>query len=450
MKKFDVIVIGGGPGGCKSAGILKKAGKSVALIEKYEDWIGGTCLNEGCIPTKQYLDTSSYMQKKDYVQKCGLHVENMSLDIKTLKQQKDSLIAQLKSGLSAKLKGIEIFFATASFINENTINVNGEQMQAEKFIIATGSTHRPHPNLSIDKKFILSSKEIFDLEKVPKKILIVGGGAIGCEFATFFHSVGTNVTIAEFTPTLVPNEDKDVATTLEREFKKRGIDVYVNANITKHTIIDNENIEVCFATPKKEIVDTYDFILVSIGRIPNIVDLNLENAKVHVEKGFITTNEYLQTSNSNIYAIGDVIRTPALAHMAFHEAFIATNNLLSTNLHVSKQNVPFVTFCEPQVASVGKNEKMLQNEAINYRVVKNFYKTSAKAKIMGDDSGFIKLLVDTKTDVILGGVMIGHEATEMIHEVLIAIEEETTLQEISNMIFAHPTLSESLWDTSFL
>jgi dihydrolipoamide dehydrogenase len=450
MKKFDVIVIGGGPGGCKSAGILKKAGKSVALVEKYEDWLGGTCLNEGCIPTKQYLDTASYMQKKDYVQSCGLHVENMSLDIETLKQRKDSLISQLKSGLSAKLKGIEIFFATASFINENTIIVNEEEFQAEKFIIATGSAHRPHPILALDKKFILSSKEIFEITTLPKKILIVGGGAIGCEFVTFFDSVGTNVTIAEFTPTLIPNEDKDVATTLERELKKRGINIYVNANVTKHTIIDNKNIEVTFTTPQEEVVDSYDFVLVSIGRIPNITDLDLEKAKVHVEKGFIDTNEYLQTSNPNIYAIGDVIKTPALAHMAYHEAFVATNNLLSTNLHVSKQNVPFVTFCEPQVASIGKNEKTLKNEAIHYRVVKNFYKTSAKAKIMGNDSGFIKLLVDTQTDVILGGVMIGHEATEMIHEILIAIEEETTLQEISNMIFAHPTLSESLWDTSFL
>lgn len=448
MEKFDVIVIGGGPGGCKSAGILKKAGKNVALIEKYESNLGGTCLNEGCIPTKQYLETASFFAKKEYAKNCGVQIGDTSLDMPLLKQRKDTLIAQLKSGLGAKLKGIQTFFGTATFINEQTIRVNGNELQADKFIIATGSLHRPHPTLEVDKKLILSSKEIFELERVPKKILIVGGGAIGCEFASFFNALGVDVTLAEFTPTLVPNEDKDVASTLERELKKSGIKVYVNADVNTH-IKKEISIEVSFKTQKEEINDEYDFVLVSIGRIPNTDELHVENAHVKSEKGFILTNEYLQTSNPNIYAVGDVLKSPALAHMAYHEALVATNNILNSNLHVSKRNVPFVTFSFPQVASVGQNEKTLQNENIEYKAIKNFYKTSAKAKIMGDDSGFIKLLIDKQSDRILGGVMVGHEATEMIHEILIAIEEEATIQEISNMIFAHPTLSESLWDLSF-
>jgi dihydrolipoamide dehydrogenase len=445
MKKYDVIVIGAGPGGYECASVLAKEGKNVCIIEKNEMQLGGTCLNEGCVPAKQYLETASYLAKSSYAQSCGIDVKKPHLDISLLKKKKDELTQQLRSGIQTKLKKVQIIFGDASFKDENTLLVANEEILFEHCVIATGSIHRPHPTLEVDGNLILSSKEIFELQTLPRKILIVGGGAIGCEFATFFNAAGVEVVLAEFTPTLVPNEDKDVAQTLERELKKKGIRVHVNTNVTNH--IKNQNsIEVTLQTPKEELQEEFDFVLVSIGRMPNTCTLNLNNAKIQTQKDFILTNKHLQTSNPHIYAIGDVIKTPALAHMAYNEALTVANNLTKETLHVSAVNVPFVTFCQPQVASVGKNEKTLTQEGREFIVKKHFYKSSAKAKIKGDDSGFIKLLVDKNSDEILGGSMVGNEVTELIHQILIAINAKLTCKDLAKMVFAHPTLSESLWE----
>lgn len=222
MKNFDVVVIGAGPGGYECASLLIKEGKSVCVIEKNENQIGGTCLNEGCVPAKQYLESALYIAKAEYAKSCGVSVENLSLDITTLKDKKDTLVCGLRTGINTKLKKAEVIYGTASFKDEKTVIVNDEEITFDKCVIASGSVHRPHPSLDVDGKLILSSKEIFALQTLPKDILIVGGGAIGCEFATFFNAIGVNVTLAEFTPTLVPNEDKDVAQALERELKKKA------------------------------------------------------------------------------------------------------------------------------------------------------------------------------------------------------------------------------------
>lgn len=445
MKKYDVVVIGVGPGGYECASLLAKEGKSVAIIEKDENHLGGTCLNEGCVPAKQYLESATYIAKQTYMKECGVNICDMTLDMPTLKNKKNTLIEQLRSGIKTKLNKTEILYGNASFLSENEIQVNDEVIAFEKCVIASGSTHRAHPTLEIDGKLILSSKEIFELETIPKDILIVGGGAIGCEFATFFHSLGVNVTIAEFTPNIVPNEDDDVAKGLKRELEKKGIKIHISTNVISH-VKKETAIEVTLQTPKEQLTQSFDFVLVSIGRAPNSKELNLKNANITSEKDFITTNEQLQTSNPNVYAIGDVIKTPALAHMAYHEAIVVANNLTNESLHVSSQTVPFVTFCQPQVASVGQNEKMLKAESREYKSIKHFYKSSAKAKIKGDDGGFIKLLIDKNTDVILGGAMIGNDTTELIHQILIAVNAKLTCKELGDMIFAHPTLSESLWE----
>ena len=445
MSKFDVVVIGAGPGGYEVASLLAKEGKSVCVIEK--NAIGGTCLNEGCVPAKQYLESATYIAKQSYMQSCGVVVENLSLNMATLKSKKSGLIEQLQNGICGKLKRakVEIIYGTASFVDENSIQVNDEVIKADKFVIASGSVHRPHPLLEIDGKQIISSKEVFELEKVPSSILIVGGGAIGCEFATFFASLGVDVHIAEFTENIVPAEDADVSKGLKRELEKKGIKITLKANVTEFTCKEN-SVAIKMDTPKGEVEDEYELVLVSIGRAPNTQGLNLEAANVQSERGFITVNEHLLTSNPNVYAIGDVIPTPALAHMAYHEAKIACNNITTdTNLTCSNV-VPFVTFCQPQVASAGKNEKTLKAEGIEYKAIKHFYKSSAKAKIKGDDGGFIKLLVEKDSGVILGGSMIGNDTTELIHQILIAVNAKLTCKKLSDMIFAHPTLSESLWE----
>ncbi len=444
--KFDVVVIGAGPGGEKCSQHLAKGGKKVCLIEKNENHIGGTCLNEGCIPAKLYLESAETLSRKKYLESLGLSMQDVSFDLATLKEKKTALLNQIRKGATdgVSKSGVEMVFGSATFVDENSIKAGEQIIKADKFVIATGSIHRPHPLLEIDKKQIISSDEVFELEKIPESILIVGGGAIGCEFATFFNSIGVNVHIAEFTPNLVPAEDEDVAKTLERELKRKGIKVTTNANVTNYT--KNENsVMIDMQTPRGVVQGSYELVLVSIGRAPNTKNLGLENANIKSDRGFITVDKNLTTANPNIYALGDVIPTPALAHMAYHEARVVANNILHEKKMQASKVMPFVTFCHPQVASVGLNEKSLKEQNIEYEVIKSFFKSSVKAKIKGDDGGFIKLLCDKDNGAILGCAMIGNETTELIHEILIAINANLAKADLKEMIFAHPTLSESLW-----
>jgi len=299
--------------------------------------------------------------------------------------------------------------------------------------------------LEIDGKQIISSKEVFELTKIPKSILIVGGGAIGCEFATFFNSIGTEVHISEFTPSIILAEDTDVSRALKRELEKKGISISVDSSVIE--CIKHENsIDIKMMSKKGEVEASYEMVLVSIGRVPNASKLSLENAGVDSDRGFVLVDEVLRTSNPNIYAIGDVISTPSLAHTAYNEAAVVAKNILEGSASSPSTVIPFVTFSQPQVASVGKNEKMLKEEDIEYKVLKQFYKSNSKAKIKGDDSGFVKLLCEKESGVILGGAMIGNDATELIHQILIAINARLSKDELADMVFAHPTLSESLWE----
>lgn len=296
----------------------------------------------------------------------------------------------------------------------------------------------------MDGKHIISSREAFRLQEVPKRILVVGGGAIGCEFATFFHNLGAQTVIAEFMPQLIPAEDVDVAEALLREYKKKKVSVHLNANVTKYKVSE-EGIDVWMQTPKGEVSLQTDLILVSIGRIPNTASLNLEKAGVVSERGYIRVDAHLRTSKPHIWAIGDVIATPALAHTAYNEALTVAKNIAGGDATPATV-IPYVTFCQPQIGSAGKNEKTLKEEGISYEVKKHFFKSSCKAKIKGDDSGFIKLLIDPMTDTILGASIIGNDATELIHQLIIAINAKVTTKQLSEMVFAHPTLSESLWE----
>ena len=447
MKQYDVVVIGGGPAGDKCSTYLAKEGKKVCLIEKNENHIGGTCLNEGCIPAKLYLESVSCLGKKKYLESLGLSMQEARFDMSVLKNKKISLLDQIRKGatLGIKKSGVDTIFGSASFVDEKSVHVEGEIVQADKFVIATGSIHRPHPLLKVDKKQIISSDEVFKLEKIPESILIVGGGAIGCEFATFFNSLGVSVHIAEFTSNLVPAEDADVAKTLKRELERKGIKVTLSANVT--SFVKNENsVEIKMETARGMIEASYELILVSIGRSPNSANIGLENAKIKSEKGFIIVDKYLKTTNPNIYAIGDVVPTPSLAHVAYNEAKTVAYNIINKSQKEPSKIIPFVTFCNPQVASVGLNEKILKKQNIEYVVIKQFFKSNSKAKIKGDDGGFIKLLCDKESKIILGGAIIEQEATEIIHEILICVNQKLTIQDLKEMIFAHPTLSESLWE----
>lgn len=446
--KYDVIVIGAGPAGKKSSGIFAKAGKKVCLVEQNENHVGGTCLNEGCIPAKLYLESVSYLEKREYLKSCGLESMGLSFNIETLREKKCSLINQMRKGATQSItkSGIDLVFGKASFVDLKSIKVGSKIFQADKFIIATGSLSKEHPVLQIDKKSIITSNEVFELKKIPSSIVIVGGGAIGCEFATFFNALGSSVHIVEFTSSLLPAEDKDVSDTIKREFIKKGIKITLNGNISGYTK-SCEKIVLDIETKKGLIKEESELVLVSIGRSPNTEGLSLEKASVKTQKGFIKVDDFLRTTNSNIFAIGDVIPTAALAHVAYNEAKVAAHNILSNSKEKPSQIIPFVTFSSPQVASIGAREKELREKNIEYKATKGFFKSNAKAKIKGFDGGFVKILSDNSTGVIIGGAMVGNDTTELIHILLVAINAKQTIDELKDMIFAHPTLSEALWES---
>ncbi len=448
---YDVIIIGAGSAGYEAASLLGMAGKNVCIVDKDESRIGGTCLNEGCVPAKNFLETSTYVKKASYFAKTGVDFTLNSFDIQALKQNTACLIKDMKDGILKKLKNakVDIKYGTASFVNETSIKLKGddnEVLSAKKFIIASGSIHREHPLMNLCEDKIISSKEVFTLNELPKSILVVGGGAIGCEFASFFSSLGVKVEIAEFTASLVPIEDEDVSKTLNRELTRTGIKVYLKANVTSYEIKENE-VEVTLDLGKKQEVKSYDKILISIGRNPNTSDLEAKNANIKLDRGFVEVNDNLQSvSNENVYAIGDVIATPALAHMAYYEAKRVASIILEEDVMKKDAIFPSVTFCTPQIASIGQSEKALKESEVDFKVKKIFFKTNVKAKIKGDDAGFIKILHEANTGKILGASIIGNEATELIHQFLISINADLNLKDLEKMIFAHPTLSESILD----
>lgn len=451
MYDFDVIVIGAGPAGYEVASLLGKGGKSVCIIEKGEASVGGTCLNEGCIPAKNFLETASFIYKSKYFQSCGVDIKESSFDINTLQKSTNNLIDDLKTAILNKLKKakVQTKYATASFIDSHTLQLNNEEKEtitAQDIIIASGSSHRNHPLLELHSDKIISSKEVFTLQDIPKSLLVIGGGAIGCEFASFYNALGCEVEIAEFTSKLVPIEDDDISKALKRELEKKGIKIYVSSDVSKYSI-NEDSVSVQIDLAKKSEEKNYDKVLISIGRIANTSSLELEHANIKSDNGFIEVNENLQCiNNKNIYAIGDVLKSPALAHVAYYEAKRVAQHILKQEMMSAEYIFPSVTFCTPQVASIGKSEKVLKDTAIPFKSKKLFFKSNAKAKIKGDDSGFIKVLYDEETSLILGASIIGNDATELIHQFLIAINAKLGLSDLEKMIFAHPTLSESSLD----
>lgn len=443
MKKFDVIFIGGGPGGYVGAIKAALLGLKTALVEK--EHIGGTCLIRGCIPTKTLISNASVMEMIQKSQEFGIHVDgNVSVDYKSMKERKDQVVSTLASGVKnlVKVHGVEIFSGIASFTDKNTVKVLGETpevLQADSIVIATGSSSVDIPPCPVDRHRIHDSTSILELTTLPKSLIVVGGGYIGCEFASLFHALGTQVTIVEALPKIVMTQGENISSFLTKTFEKKGITLRTNVAVTKSTVQEN-HVEVELGDNSR--IDA-EMVLVAVGRKPFTEGLCLEKAGLSPsERGFIEVDDGLETAISGIYAIGDVTGKSMLAHVASHQAIVAAKRIHGSSVKMDYASVPAVIFTHPEIATVGYNLEQAKEKG--YPAKSSVFPLSmlGKAQASMDTDGFFEVTFDPQTLQILGASVVGHEAGNMIAEMGVAIQNELTLDCIADTIHPHPTLSE--------
>lgn len=445
---MKVAVIGGGPGGYVAAIKAAMLGAEVTVIEKRK--VGGTCLNVGCIPTKALLASSSLISSIKEAKDFGIHINGeVEANFDDIMNRKNKVVSQLISGIEFlfEKRGIKLVNGFGKLVDTNKIEVNKEDgskelVEADKIILANGSQPVILPMFPYDGDKIITSDEALNLKDVPKSLLIVGGGVIGCEFGQFFRALGTEVTIVEMFDQLLPLEDKDVAKQLQRQFKKDKIKVMTGVKIEKCEIVDDE--VVATLSNGKEV--KAEKALLSIGRKPYLDNSGIEDIGIQLERGKVIVNENLETNVKGIYAIGDIINTPFLAHVASKEGLVAAQNAVCGNSKtVNYAAVPRCVYTEPEVAGVGKTEKELQENGIEYNTGQFDFRALGKAQAIGHFQGFIKILAD-KNDKIIGASIVGPHATDLLTELSLAVHLGLTVEEVGDVIHAHPTLSEGIME----
>jgi len=450
-QRYDILVLGGGPGGYVAAIRSAQLGKSVAVVEK--DALGGVCLNWGCIPTKSLLKDSEALHLVKNADKYGIEIDSYSVDFGATVKRSRSAAKRLSKGIEYLLKKnkVDHIAGTASMKSSNEIEVvdsGGKNtiVESDYTIIATGAKNRAIPSLEMDGKRVISSKEAMILKEVPKSLIIIGGGAIGIEFASFYHEYGTEVHVVEMLPDLLPIEDSEVSALLRKSFEDRGIAVHTSAKVEKIDRLKTK-VKVHLASENKYEILEAERALVAIGVQGNVEGLNLEHLGIGVQESWIEVNEFSQTAVPNIYAIGDVIGPPWLAHVASAEGRIAAEHIAGeTPKPIDYDNIPGCTYCRPQVASIGMTERAVKEKGIEAKIGHFPMKASGKAMAIGESEGFVKVIFDAKYGELLGCHIIGPDATELIAEAGISRTLETTYEEILNTVHAHPTISESFME----
>lgn len=437
MKEYDVAIIGSGPGGYVAGLYASHHKLSVCVIEK--DSLGGTCLNRGCIPTKVMLNSASLLSRIKESNQYGIDVDGYKVNFQKIIARKDEVVSKLRIGIATlfKAKGVDLLKGAAKLTGPDTISINGlDAVKAKSIIIATGSIVSELPNIKYDEVDILSSDGILDIKKLPESILIVGGGVIGCEFATLFNALGTKVAIVELLDRLLPAQSMEASRKLEALFKKRGIDLYASskvAGISKDKILRAE------LSNGKEI--DAEKILVSVGRSPNTTGLGLEKLGVHMEKERVIIDESLRTSIRNIYAIGDCVGGPLLAHKASYEGILACDNILGKSRSIDYFNIPNCIYTDPEIASVGLSEDAAREAHADVRIAKFPYLASGKAYLLGKTEGWIKIVGDSN-GTIFGIEIFGEGACDLIGEATLAKTVGVSIKDLSYVVHGHPTLSE--------
>ena len=444
---YDLIVIGAGPGGYVAAIRAAQLGGKVAIVEK--DHLGGTCLNRGCIPTKALTASCELLRKLKEGKRFGINVENFSVDMAGVLAHKERTVNQLVKGIEFLFKknNISVYKGSAKILNPETVEVSTtegtEAISTKKILIATGSVALTFPQFNYDGERIVTSDEILNLTEIPASLLVVGGGVVGCEFASIFAELGSKVTVVDIMPRLIPNEDEELSQELERYFKRERIKIMTDKKI--------ESIERVEDGVLAKLADGTTFeasmALLSLGRKPYIDGLGLEELGVIVERGGIVVNEYLETNIPNIYAIGDVTKQIMLAHYASAQGICAAENIMGERRAFSGEVVPNAIFTNPEIASVGLTEARASELGLNPKVGKFFFKGIGKAVTMNEQNGFVKVVTDSDT-IVIGAQIIGPHASDLIHELAIALQNKLSIHAISTTIHAHPTLSEAVLEAA--
>ena len=450
-EKFQTVVIGGGPGGYVCAIRLAQLGIKTACIESRGS-LGGTCLNVGCIPSKSLLNLSEEFNKVKNLSNKGIEVGEVKLNLSKMMKSKDKAVTILTKGVEFLLKKNKVtyFKGTGSFKSKNEILIKDDKnkkilINADKVIIATGSVPVSLPGIEIDEKKIVSSTGALNLGQVPKKMIVVGGGYIGLEMGSVWSRLGAEVHVVEFLDHITPGMDKEISNEFMKILKKQNINFHMQNKVEKiekttsgaivHTKDQNGN----------QNQFECDIVLISVGRKPNTSSLNLEKIGVELDdKKRVKTNKNFQTNIDNIYAIGDVIIGPMLAHKAEDEGIAVAENIAGQSGHVNYDTIPGVIYTTPEVASIGKTEEQLKNSNVKYKIGKFSFMANSRAKAIDDAEGFVKILADEKTDKVLGAHLIGPHAGELIAEIGIAMEFGASSEDIARTCHAHPTFSEAV------
>ncbi|MGB5293992.1 MAG: dihydrolipoyl dehydrogenase, partial [Thermoanaerobaculia bacterium] len=446
----DLVIIGSGPGGYVAAIRAAQLGLKVSVVEK-DPVFGGTCLHRGCIPTKALLRTAGMLDEIRSAERFGIEVASPSLDLEKAQAFKQQVVDKSAKGIEYLFKkyGVEGGRGRGRLVGSHEVEVAGEggttTFEARHILIATGSVPRQLPFLPTDGKRVLSSDDLLEVSNVPSSLVVLGAGAVGCEFASIFNSFGTEVVLVEMLPRVLPLEDEEISRQLQRSLKKRGIKIHTGSRL-KDAVLTDSGLEIEIDREDgggKSL--TAEALLMAVGRAPVTSDLGLEALGIRLNRGYVEVNELMQTDVPHIYAIGDVVDTPWLAHVASAEGILVAEHLAGRHVRpIDYDRIPAVTYCEPEVASVGLTEAQAIERGYEVTTGKFPFTALAKAAIEGHTEGFVKIVRETRYDELLGVHIIGRHATDLIAEACVALQVESTTEELFRTIHAHPTLSEAV------